>query len=253
MFSQLTWSLCIVVEGLLLVRAMGTGLFRRLPLFYGYIACVFAKDLLSIPIYKHLPSLYPAFYYTAELILAAMGYGILAEIYSRSLEAYPGVARFFRIFFVVVFLAVVIGVGVATLGTGPASFDRVVAGLEQYLRQFQALLLSCLLVLFMYYRVGVGKNLRGLVIGYSLLVGSEVITLTFALNASTGFGALMRQAEPAFYLISLFVWMASLWSVQEDGPPVLPCRIEQDYERLAALATMVLLRARAQLERMVRA
>lgn len=253
MFNKLIWSLCIAMEALLLFRGMRTGLLKRYPLFYGYIACVLTKDLLSIPIYEEIRPVYAAFYYTAELLLAAIGYGILAEIYNRSLKNYPGVARFFRIFFAVAFFAVVIKVGMGAFGTGSAPFGRLVAGLEQHFRQLQAVLLSCLLVLFMYYRVGIGKNLRGLVAGYSLLVGSEVITLTFALHLAAGFSRFMREAEPAFYAASLFIWLVALWAAQPEPVPAASCGIERDYARLAGATRMMLLRARAQIGRSVRA
>ena len=250
MFHQLVWSLCIATEAALLARVARTGMFKRFPVFFLYVACVLAKDLFSIPIYSHLPSLYAAFYYTAELILAAIGYGILVEIYRRSLEHYPGVARFFTIFFAVVFLAVIIGVGV---GSSVSPFARVVAGLEQDLRQSQAIMLCCLLVLLMYYRIPVGKNLRGLVTGYSLLVGSQVITLTLALRPWTGVSAFMREAEPAFYVLSLLIWLVTLWTPQPEIVPAVPCAIERDYERLAVATRTMLLRARAQLGKMARA
>lgn len=250
MLNQLVWSLCIGTEAALLVRLARTGMFKRFTVFFLYLACVLAKDLLSIPIYSHLPSVYAAFYYTAELILAALGYGVLVEIYRRSLEHYPGVARFFTICFAVVFLAVIIGLGV---GSSVSPFARVVAELEQDLRQSQAIMLCCLLALFMYYRITFGRNLRGLVTGYSLLVGSQVITLTFALSVRTGFGAFMREAEPVFYALSLLIWLVALWVPQREITPVMPCGIERDYERLAAATRTMLLRARAQLGKMARA
>lgn len=253
MFDQLIWGLCIALEALILFRAARTGLFRRYQLFYGYIACVLVKDLFSIPIYRDVRSLYPAFYYTAELLLAAIGYGILAEIYNRSLKNYSGVAKFFRIFFVIAFFVVIIKVGVDTFVIGSASFGRIAAGLEQHFRQLQAVLLSGLLVLFMYYRIGVGKNLRGLIIGYSLLVGTEVITLTFALHLMAGFGRFMRAAEPAFYAISLFIWLVTLWATQPEVAPNVSCGIERDYARLMRATRMMLLRVRVQISRAVRA
>src|SRR5690348_402960 len=250
MFNELVWSLCIATEAALLVRATRTGMFKRFPVFFLYVACVLAKDLLSIPIYSHLPSVYAAFYYTAELILAAIGFGILVEIYRRSLKHYPGVARFFTVFFAVVFLAVIIAVSV---GSSASSFARVVAELEQDLRQSQATLLCCLLALFLYYRIAVGKNLRGLVMGYSLLVGSQVITLTFALRVPAGVGAFMREAEPVFYALSLLIWLAALWNPQPEIAPAVPCGIERDYERLAAATRTMLVRARTQLAKVARA
>lgn len=250
MFNEIVWSLCIAIEAALLARAARTGLFKRFPVFCLYVACVLAKDLLSIPIYSHLPSVYAAFYYSAELILAAIGYGILVEIYRRSLKHYPGVARFFTILFATVFFAIIIGV---TFGSSGSSFGRVVAELEQDLRQSQAILLCFLLTLLMYYRISVGKNLRGLVAGYSLLVSTEVIMLTLALRPRTGVSAFMREAEPVFYVLSLVIWLVTLWTPQPEIGPIVPCAIERDYERLAAATRTMLLRARAQLGKMARA
>src|SRR5690348_1054975 len=250
MFNELVWSLCIATEAALLVRAARTGMFKRFPVFFLYVACVLAKDLLSIPIYDHLPSVYPTFYYTAELILAAIGYGILVEIYRQSLKHYPGVNRLFTNFFAMVFLVIVIGVSV---GSSASSFGRVVAELEQDLRQSQAILLCFLLTLFMYYRVAVGKNLRGLVTGYSLLVSTEVMMLALALRPRTGLSAFMRAAEPVFYALSLLIWLAALWNPQPETAPAVPCGIERDYERLAAATRTMLARARAQLAKVARA
>src|SRR5690242_18921692 len=153
MFNELVWSLCIATEAALLVRATRTGMVKRFPVFFLYVACVLAKDLLSIPIYRHLPSVYAEFYYTAELIVAAIGFGILVEIYRRSLKHYPGVDRFFPGFYAVVFLAVIIAVRDRP---SASSFARVVAELAQDLRQPQASPLCCLLALLLYPRIAVG-------------------------------------------------------------------------------------------------
>ncbi|MFZ0856969.1 MAG: hypothetical protein WAN10_08980 [Candidatus Acidiferrales bacterium] len=252
MFDQFIWAACIVLEGVLLVRATRANLLTKFPLFYTYIAWVLAKDLLSIPIYAHYPSFYASFYWGTELLLAAISYGVLMEIYNQSLKNYPGVARFFRIFLLAAFLVIAAKVCIGSLSSLHLAFGRTVAELERNLRQVQAVLLSCLLILFVYYKIAVGKNLRGLVAGYSLLVGTQVITRTFAFHPAAGFDPLMRKIDPLLYALSLFIWSLALWASRPEVAADAPCGIEQDYEHLAQETKMVLLRARTHLARATR-
>ena len=252
MLNQSVWCLCIVLEGVLLVRATRANLLKKFPLFYTYIAWVLAKDLLSIPIYAHYPSFYASFYWATELLLAAISYGVLMEIYNQSLKNYPGVARFFRIFLLTAFLVIAAKVCIGSLSSLHLSFGRTVAELERNLRQVQAVLLSCLLILFVYYKIPVGRNLRGLVLGYSLFIGADVVTLTFIAHPATGFAPFMRQIQPLFYAISLIIWSLALWASKPEVAAEAPCGIEQDYEHLAQETKMVLLRARTHLARATR-
>ncbi len=250
--NQAVWCLCIVLEGVLLIRATRANLLEKFPLFYTYIAWVLAKDLLSIPIYAHYPSLYAPFYWTTEFLLAAISYGVLMEIYNQSLKNYPGVARFFRIFLLTAFLVIAVKVSIGSFSSSHLVFGRTVAELERNLRQVQAVLLSCLLILFVYYKIPVGRNLRGLVLGYSLFIGADVVTLTFIAHPATGFAPFMRQIQPFLYAISLVIWSVALWASSPEVAAEVPCGIERDYEHLAQETRMVLLRARTHLARATR-
>ncbi|MGB6485106.1 MAG: hypothetical protein WBE86_16615 [Candidatus Acidiferrales bacterium] len=252
MLSQSVWWICIALEALLLIRATRTNLFKKFPLFYSYIAWVLTKDLLSAPIYMHHPSFYVPFYWATGLLLAAISYGVLMEIYGRSLKNYAGVARFFRVLLLVMFLVIAIKVGVNSFSGSQPSFVRAIADLEGNLRQLQAILLSCLLVLFVYYKVSIGRNLRGLVLGYSLFIGADVITLTFIAHPATGFAPLMRKIEPLFYAVALIIWSLTLWASSPETATGVSCGIEQDYEHLAQETKMMLLRARTHLARAAR-
>ena len=252
MLSQSVWSVCVALEGLLLVRAARAQLFRKFPLFYSYIAWVLATDLLSAPIYIYRPAFYGPFYWATEFFMAAISYGVLMEIYNRSLTNYAGVARFFRVLLLVMFLVIAAKVSVGLFGNSQLSFARAVAELENYLRQLQAVLLSCLLLLFIYYKIPVGRNLRGLVLGYSLFIGADVITLTFAFHPATGLAPLMQKAEPLFYAASLIIWTLALWVPRPEIATGASCGIEQDYEHLAQETRMMLVRARTNLARAAR-
>lgn len=250
--NQVVWCLCILLEAVLLVRATRTNLLKKFPLFYTYIAWVLAKDLLSIPVYAHYPSVYASFYWATELLLAAISYGVLMEIYDQSLKNYPGVARFFRIFLLTAFLVIAAKVCIGSLSSLHLAFGRTVAELERNLRQVQAVLLSCLLILFVYYKIPVRRNLRGLVLGYSLFIGADVVTVTFIAHPAAGFAPFMRQIQPLLYAISLVIWSVALWASSPEVAAEAPSGIERDYEHLAQETKMVLLRARTHLARATR-
>jgi hypothetical protein len=249
MFNLSVWSVCMVLEGLLLVRAVRTNLFGKFPLFFCYIACVLAKDLLSTPIYRYYRSSYGSFYWAAELLLAVISYGVLVEIYTQSLQNYPGVARFFRALLLVMLLAIAIKVGVGSFGYAHPSPVHVIADLERNLRWLQAALLVGLLGLFVYYKIPMGGNLRGLVLGYALFVGADVITLTFMAHPAAGLALLVRKIEPLFYTMSLIIWSITLWAPGAEAVSDGSWGIEEDYEHLAREARMMLLRARTHLAR----
>jgi hypothetical protein len=250
MVNQLIWGFCILLEGLLLVRAWRGGLLARFPLFYSYISWVLLKDLLGIPIYAH-PTLYVSFYWTAEFLLAAFSYGVLVEIYGQSLKNYPGVARFFKILLTTIFFVIAARVSIG-LSANWLSFARAIGDLERNLRQLQAVLLCCLLFLFVYYKIPAGKNLRGLMFGYVLFIGTDVITLTFMAHPGTALDQWMRQFEPAFYAVSLIIWLVTLWASRPEIAADAACGIEQDYQHLAQETKLILVRAREHLARTAR-
>lgn len=251
MLNQFVWGLCLLLEGSLLLRAWRTGLLARFPLFYSYIAWVLAKDLLSIPVYLYYPSAYVSFYWTAEFLLAAFSYGVLMEIYGQSLRNYPGVARFFRILLITMFFVIAARVSIGLFGNW-LSFARAIGDLERNLRQLQAVLLCCLLFLFVYYKIPVGKNLRGLMFGYALFIGTDVITLTFMVHPGTPVDHWMRKFEPAFYAVSLIIWSVTLWASRPEVAADTPYGIEHDYQHLAQETKMMLARAREHLARTAR-
>jgi hypothetical protein len=252
MWSQFVWWACIGLEALLLVRVVKTRLFKRFSLFYAYVGCVLATDLLSVVIYSHNPRFYFLFYWVTEFLLAVISYGVIVEIYNLSLKNYPGVARFVRVLLLFIFLAVGVKVSVNLFGNAGIALPFAIGDLERTLRQMQALLLCCLLALFVYYKIPANRNLRGLIFGYSLFIGANVILVTFITHPSTGVAAMMRDIEPFVYAISLLIWSAALWTSSPE-PVLLGAQgIERDYEYLARETRTMLLRARAQLMRATR-
>lgn len=248
-FSHPVWSLSVALEALLLIRAARTGLLRNFPLFYSYILCVLVVDLISTPVYMHYPSVYGSFYWSTELLVAIISYGVLIEIYNQSLQNYDGVARFFKVLLFIIFCVASTRVAITSLADSGKGFARAVADLEGDVRQIQVLLLCCLLILFVYYKVSIARNLRGLILGYGLFLSTDSISSAFIAHPANGLAPLMRKVEPAFYALSLVIWVTSLWVSHTESNSERSRELEQDYEYFASATRTMLLRARTHLVR----
>ncbi|MHB8410795.1 MAG: hypothetical protein ACYDDI_02485 [Candidatus Acidiferrales bacterium] len=252
MFNQVIWWGCIALEVLLVARLAQNKLPKKFPIFYSYLGCVLSIDLLAIPIYRSLPSFYSSFYWSAEFLTAILGYGVITEIYNRSLKSYPGVSRFIRIVLISVLFVIIVKACANFLGGSAHSFSSSTVGLEGDLRTVQAVMLVALLGIFMAYQIPIERNLRGIILGYSLFVGFSVIDLTIVLKHANRYGPLMRKLEPISYLVCLAIWASALWSLAPEPECEATGDIEKDYELIFHQTKAKVLRARAYLVRTVR-
>ena len=225
---------------------------KRFPLFYSYISFVLLIDLSAIPLFKLSPSVYFLFYWCTAFLKAVLGYAVIVEIYNLSLKSYLGVARLVKVLLLIVFIGVTVKVGINLFNGPEVVFPYAIANVERNLRQVQAVLLFCLLGLIVYYKISTDRNVRGLILGYSLFIGADVISFTFITHPTTGFALMMRKIDPVFYGIALIIWLVALWSPRRESMLRGAQGIERDYEYLARETRILLLRARTHLFRVAR-
>jgi len=251
MFTQLLWA-ASALEGLLLIRAIKGGFFKRYPVFYVYLSYVLLQSLLGFCVYILKPGFYPKFYWYSQFVSVALGYGVIWEIFRQALAHYPGVARMARNVLSAVFLVVVSKTFVNTL-SGPAwSPAKTTAELERNLRTVQAILLMIIVGLMIYYVIPTGRNLKGMVLGYGFFIGASVINLTLLSHLGGQFRLWWRYLPAITYSVTLIIWCFTLWSFQANPQPESEVGIERDYELLAARTTKLLMQARVHLVRAIR-
>lgn len=251
MINQYVWWACILLEALLLSRSIPR-LFVRFPIFYSYLGCVLFMDTARWSIYKVYPSFYGPFYWCTEFLIAIVGYGVILEIYNQALARDPGVSRFIRIVLVSVLFVIIAKASADFWGSSAHSFASSAATLERDLRTVQAVMLVALLGIFMAYQIPIGRNLRGIILGYSLFVGFSVIDLTIFVKHESPYSLLMRKLQPISYLICLAIWASALWSLAPEPECEAAGDIEKDYELIVLQTKAKVLRARAYLVRTVR-
>lgn len=252
MLSQwLDWG-GITLEVLLLVRGLQGRLAFRYPVFYSYFSFILFQDLLSLAVHRWYPLHYRNVYWFTEFLALLFGCAVVFEIYRVGLSAFPGTARMARNALALVF-ALAITIGLAQAWNDPRWWmEAATTDIEGALRAVEALAIMVLAGLFLLYSIPVGKNLRGILLGYGLFVGTSVLSLEFVSTAGSALRHFLSAAYPDFYFICLSLWLAHLWSYAPNPVPAASVRLEQEYQMVAAATHRRLQHARGYLTKAVR-
>jgi hypothetical protein len=230
--SLVLWWLGLALEFVILFRALRARMVTRYPYFYAYVLCVFA---VSAGLYLSLkaPHFYARWYWPTQFVTLLMGCGVILEVVEHSLESYAGARRFLRSVCLGVIAALVVYTGMKLVSGAP--WDTIVnsAAMERDLRAVEAIVLAAILVIISYYRIYLGKNAKGLLLGLGAYVAMSLIAL--AIYGAFGQSVLKLSAtlQSGSYLFALAVWTAALWSYAPNPVPVQHAGMGNDYDQLA--------------------
>jgi hypothetical protein len=230
MQTMTIWSVGTVLEILLLVRAYQGKLVSHFPVFYTYLLFITVDDLLRIAVYRWFPSDYFQVYWITQFLSLVIGSGIIFEIYRVALSSFPGAARMSRYLLFVVFGAVfarAIVVRSAGLISWLASSSLM---LERNLRIVQALAILTLVTLFLWYAIPFGRNLKGILIGYSLFIAVSITQFVLWIRHWNAITSYWPHVESVSYLLVLGIWATMLWSFRPAPQEKQGACLETDYE-----------------------
>ena len=253
MSADLIWWGAIALEAVILSRAWYTQLIRKYSLFYAYISFVLLAESLRLCCHQFTPNLYPTFYWQTELVTIVASYAVMIEIFRQSVRHNPGVARLTRNLLAIVFCLTLSYASLNLIQDGFASsMPRAIADIGRYFRYVEGTLLLGMLWLFVRYRIALGRNLLGLIVGNTFWVGLNIVNLAFWSLRGNEVSILLRRMLPVSYLVTLGIWCATLWSALPDPIQPSESEIERDYELLAAKTRIILARTSSRLVRAIR-
>jgi len=238
----------ILLMGFILARALWGKFVSNYPYFYIYLLYVLGETTACFVVYYLNPKAYARVYWSTEFVAVILGCGVIWEIYSQTLAPYAGVARLVKSLLLGVIVVVVIGVTLRNSLSSNSAFPfEATAHLDRSLRETQAIFLGLILVLLLYYGIPLGRNLKGMIAGYSLFIAVLICDLAFRTFLRREY-----QLAPFAYTAALGVWCASLWSYHPNPQPKSSSRMQLDYEALSGRTLKALSRARQHLSRGVR-
>ena len=222
-----------LVELLLLFRAVQGHLFRRYYFFFSYVVSVILASVILGAVLMTEPGSphYQRWYWPVQFATLVTGYGILLEILNHVLAPYPGAERFARISGLAAF-----GVIFCFALLAPVIIPRwspgTVIEFERDLRCVQAIFIFGLLAVIFYYGIPIGKNMKGMIMGYGLYIFTSLVSLALRSYAGTAFDRVWDVVQPLSFVASLVIWLVALWSYCPNPAPDPNIRLEEDYEAL---------------------
>lgn len=246
MLSIAIWWVSALFEAALVWRALRARLIERFPVFSAYIVFVLAQTIIRFYVYRWHYSLYTPVYWSAEFLALILGGCVVFEVYRQALKPYPGTAKMARNVLLFLFALALARALNSFLLDPSMAYDVTGLQIERALRLFQAITILALISLFFSYSIPFGRNLRGILLGYSLFVGERVLCLAFVGETGKGF---WFYAYSASYIAALGIWLIHLWAPAPVPHQPVAARLEHDYNVIAAATQQRLKEARVYLRK----
>jgi hypothetical protein len=213
------WWAGLLLEPVILIRSLWTRIYKRYPIFYLYMLCVFVVSAVLYIGTSLNPQFYIQWYWPTQLVTLVIGYGVIVDVWQKSLHAYPGAERAARTVGFAIFFVVFLWFA-ALYAWGPHwSLSRAVTRLERDLRFVEALFLATTIVAVRYYGIQLGRNLKGLAAGMCLYVGVSLICLALFSFLGHPFDFTWKMLQSGSYTFALGIWTYSLWNYAPNPDP----------------------------------
>jgi hypothetical protein len=201
----------LVLELILLVRGKEGNFLSLFPSFYCYIAYIFSGSAVTLVIYRLYPEHYASAFWFHFLITLLAEFAVLVEISDRVFDLFPALRRLGR------FLTLSICATFFLLYIFPALTERrsasaAILDLMKRTSVTKTAIIIVLLAVARYYRVPLGRNISGMMLGFSLYLAVNVAN--FAVAETYGRALYARAfaiVGPLSYAVCLLVWTLSLW------------------------------------------
>ena len=245
MLTLVIWWINALMEAALLCRALPGRFLSQFPVFFGYILFVLSTSILRKCVMRWM-SVYSVVYWSTEFLALILGSYVVFEVYRLALRTYPGTAKMARNVLLFLF-ALALARAINVFLSDPYILQYATGiQIERALRTFQAIAILSLITLLLSYSIPLGRNLHGILKGYSLFVGARVLCLEFVGETGKGF---WFYAYSASYIAALGIWLVYLWSPVPIPEQPSSARLVRDYNLIAAKTHQRLLQARLYLRR----
>src|ERR1700733_9764716 len=232
-YIQTVWLGGLLIEGIILVRSVLGRSLAKYPFFYLYIASVFAGSTARYVLGIARPSLQHGLYWPKQYVTLFLGCGVIFEVSRHVFAQRVTLARVARWTMLVTFGAIFLSVAIQAFFLPHWNITTNTADLERDLRIAQAIVLMTILFLTGYYGIGIGKNIKGMILGFGIYVGASVFSLTLRLFVGARFDPAFGVIQSTAYLVALSIWMVALWSYDPEPTEKPPSISGGEYQLLA--------------------
>ncbi|HTS69071.1 MAG TPA: hypothetical protein VMO17_08795 [Terriglobia bacterium] len=234
-FLGVVFSWCgIFLEGLLILRGVGTRMFKVFPLFFSYLAFCFSTALCVYLISWRLPGVYPSAYWLYYLVTILVEFTVLVEISDHIFRPFPALRSLGRALTILISVALGLVYILPTI-LRPTGRSRTLLDFALRASVTKALILLVLFYVARHYGTPLGKNLAGIMLGFSIYLGLNVVMMTGAkAYGSALYGQVLWFMAPLGLSLCALVWTVALWDlVPVPRKEASPTDLERNSETVA--------------------
>ncbi|HXW15794.1 MAG TPA: hypothetical protein VEN79_14910 [Terriglobia bacterium] len=198
------------LTALVLWRGRYLHIIGRFPFFYSYLGCGFCGTFALFLIFRFRHGAYPYAYWLYFLLGIVVEFAVLVEISDHLFEPFPAIRQLGRALTIII----LIGLGlIYILPTILYSHSRHSALLGFALRASltKAVILGALLLAAHYYGLRLGKNVAGLILGFSIYLGVNIANFAADQLFYHLYDNILWVMSPIAYTLCLAVWLIALW------------------------------------------
>jgi hypothetical protein len=224
-----------VLEIALLARATRGGFLSKFPLFYSYIAYMLISGAIATGLYLWAPASYPSGAWFRLVFGLVVEFAVLAEVSDHIFRPYPAIHLLGRLLIVslcIAFFSLYIFPSLAEA----RSSDYTILNLLKTTSLAKAAIIIALLAAARSYRLPLGLNISGMMLGFSIYLAVNVANFALAEHYGPAlYGKTFSVVGPLSYTLALLVWTASLWRWEPAFPVVrqIPAGNQRDGEPLS--------------------
>lgn len=219
-----------ILAGILVARASRGRFLGHFPFFYSYILFMITSGAALLVLYFKGVPYYPTAAWLRLLMSLLAEFAVLVEISDHIFNPYPAIRRLGRALTILVG-SVLFGVYISPLFFEHQPSDLALLDLTKRISLTKAVIIVVLLAAIRYYRLSLGRNISGMILGYMLYLAINLSSFA----AAQHFGrSLYASVLNIFFLISydlcLLVWVVALW--RYELAPTAARRLSPRRERL---------------------
>lgn len=205
-------SVAVLLEGLLLWRLSQQHLWSRYPYLSLFVAYGSLGDVLLFPINRYKPAWFPVAYWRIETVALFLQFLINWEFYRGIFWRSTLRELAWKVLLVVELglLPAILALGWSQASSVPVPHLPLSPVIEQYTSFAQALLLLATAAIASYYRMPLGKNLRGLGLGFGVYLLLRVVNFA-TVQAFPRFRDYWRLLTPMTFIGMLAIWLWAFW------------------------------------------
>lgn len=202
----------VIFESVLIWRAHKGCFISRFPLFYSYIIYILCCTLGVYAVYLIRPSEYASAYWFHFLICILVEFAVLLEISDHIFQPYPAVRNLGRALTILISgvlgLTYILPTVLQSRGTPRALLDFA---LRTSLTK--AVILAVLLYAARHFNLKLGRNVGGLMLGFSIYLGVNVANFAGVEHFGELYAGVLWVMSPIAYTLCLLAWTVALWKL----------------------------------------